>query len=294
MRLSYHGRVVGSFFPWIALAWHSRELLVGYFYLESRLSGRSIRFVAWHQSSIRKKWSMRRIMAFVSSLIVACALIMGASTEASAKPEDCGPLGAHQYAPTWGSVTTWTNLRRHRVIVRLRLNNDQLRHLRCMVNYVELDVELANSGLSSLWEEYSATTNLPHGIRDTSYLNGEEDNPRPSITNIHTKELQAGRTYFAEFNWNHYRPLSTRQMVRLFWQPSYWEDTWYTPNGVLCQLYGRDPRYCIFGYEGQTAKLHDCFFRAGVPGGWLLLRYQQEVTYRMNFRFNEKCMSSEG
>ena len=238
---------------------------------------------------------MRKFLASVSALIVAMTIIVSTPTTANAGLRDCGKLAGYQYSPTWGAVITWTNLRDHRATFRLKMNASQIRTLRCLANYVELDFELRNSTLSGAWEGYKVSTDLPHGLKDTSYLNSERGNPRPSITNIHTKLLQAGRIYTTTISWRKpihaYSEYNRMMAVRLSWQPSYWGAAW-TPNGALCFVHGGDPRYCLFGFEQDTVKLYNCFFR--VADGWLLFRLYREVTYKINHDFRTRtCVEKQ-
>jgi hypothetical protein len=231
------------------------------------------------------------MFAFIGMLLMYLALTVGLSTAANGELRDCGELAGYELAPTWGAVSTYTNLRDHWVTFRLKLNASQIRTLRCLANYVEIDFELRNSGLPASWEDYYLSTDLPHGMKDTPFQ--DTGNPRPSATNVHTKLLQAGRIYTVSISWSKsilFRNDYDQMMaVRLYWQPSYWAESGTLEKG-FCKLNGKDPRYCLFGGNGRSVvKLHDCFFRLN-NGGWLLFRAHREVAYKMNHNFHGKCI----
>ena len=223
----------------------------------------------------------RRLLILLMTVIMSSINILFI---VSAHPAEAAcSKSAQDYSPTYGSVSTWSNKYNtsHRVTFRFRLSQKQLWHLRCYANYLEVDFELAGSGLPANWEGYQVTTDIPHAGKDTPYK--DEGNPRPSVTNIHTKELQIGRKYFMTISWDKYVPGVVIQKVRISWAPSYWAGAWWTLEGALCEAKRYVPKWCIFGKGGISVLMWRSFFPASMPNGWLPFWSGYEMLYKIDF-----------
>jgi hypothetical protein len=214
---------------------------------------------------------MRKTVIVIAMVVCVVASTLFASiSSGSASTKSCNTKYARNYSPTWGSVTTLTrNDRHHAVTLRFRLSDKQLRILDCIANYLEIDLELKDSGLNAWWESYLLDTNLPGGLKDTS--DQDIGNPRPAVTNIHVNQMMANYTYHVTLKWDSYVPPKKVQYVRVWWAPSHWGAAW-TPEGVVCFLNKNDPKWCLFGNESVGVRMWECFSqhrakKAGFPSG---------------------------
>jgi hypothetical protein len=241
---------------------------------------------------------MRKLTAFVLTLLFSLVLTTSPVT-ANHDPDkglgNCGPLAGYQYSPTWGAAVTRTDLRKHQAAFRLKMNASQVYTLRCIANYVELDFEVRDSDLKGSWDGFTVKTDLPQGVKDTTFSDRDEDNPRPTVTNIHTNKLVPGRIYYATVTW--LTPANRTPAVRLYWTPMHWANrgqldrpSW---EKIFCDYNRRDPRYCLFGFDDMAVRLHSCSFPDNT-GGWLKLGVRREIVYKIDYDFRTPVCIDKG
>lgn len=226
----------------------------------------------------------KRLCVLAVALLLCSGVLVGANTQ-NADAKNCGAVRAHHYTPTYGYVLTKSTGFSHKATYRFKMSGSQIRTLRCLASYLEIDFELRGYKLGSQWSAYRLTTNLPHGMKDAPFE--DTGNPRPTVTNIHTKELRADKLYEATISWKGYVPMVVVQKVRLTWTPAKWGGNFF--EDAFCNAHGRRPEWCIFGNSSIAAKMHDCFFRTS--GGWLKIPQQaRDRMYRVNYNYrNTDC-----
>lgn len=225
----------------------------------------------------------RRVVAFGATLLM-LVVFLGTITH-RANAQQCHAY--RKYFPLHGSAIVGKKATFHYVTFRFGLEKRPIRELRCIDKYLEIDFELKDFKLLKSWEDYRVFSNLPGATKDTPW---SDTTVRPSITNISTRRMRAGRLYYATIAWHARTRYKRAPAVRISWSPSYWA----TPGRggpvvgwsqvQLCRLHGNDPKWCIFGNSVRTMRMWDSFFPGAKSGGWLLFRNHSELRYDFYYK----------
>lgn len=219
---------------------------------------------------------MRRWLAILATsiaLTIATATGVIAVHAAPAQADDC----AVEDFPFIGTIdmTHVHKARYYSAIFTFELYPEQLEALQCQEDYLEIDFAL--DGFVTAPEEQTITTDLPGAIPDTPV---SDDEPRPSITNIKTVDLEANTSYQVKLEldqapWSNHpddpNKYNGHGAIRISWQPSYWADPFRNPaEAAFCAVHGNQPEFCIFGNNLETTVFGNKFFsHPDINCGWI-------------------------